>query len=162
MCFQNLQSHWNVNVWQYLNISAGRNLKPKRCISCGRISVTSLWAGKILGEEGCWGPSYLPCIRLTPSGHSELCDYSSAFTVTPNPATKNSSIGGSTPSEGRGQSLAMSLPGKFSLLQVVQRLLSEQGLLMPPIPLVYEEDITHNNLKHTRKWISQPGDEGLS
>lgn len=155
MCFQNLQSHWSVNVWQYLNISAGRNLKPERCISCGRISVTSLWAGKILGEEGGWGPSYLPWIRLTPSGHSELCDYSSALTVTPNPTTKNSRVGGSTPSEGRV------LPGKFSILHVVQSLLSEQGPLMLPIPLVYEEDKTHNNLKCTGKWISHPGDAGL-
>lgn len=57
-------------------------------------------AGKILGEEGGWGPLYLPCIRLTPSGHSELCDYSQALPVTPpTPLPKISSIDGQIPSD---------------------------------------------------------------
>ena len=124
--------------------------------------ITSEWAEKILGEEEGWGPLSLPCIRLTPSGRSELCDYSQALPVTPNPTTKDIwrqrrlvTI------RGGGPSPKVTSPSEDFLLQVLQSLLFHQGPLMLPPPLEQQEDTRHHILRSTRKPVSHPGDDGL-
>lgn len=72
------------------------------------------------------GPSHLPCIRLTPSGHSELCEYSQALTITPNPTTKTPASMARHHQKAEVSAERWYLLGKYFLLKVVQRLLSEQ------------------------------------